>query len=81
MTREEQVAAINALCIAGHYNTLYRVLNGIPGSKAILISDQPAELKNRELLKLLKRGKAQTVAAVGPLVEPRYLDRIGNSIS
>lgn len=59
MKQQQIEQAINSLCLIGHFGTLYRVIKFIPGSKAILISDRPAEEKRRELLLLLKKQDVQ----------------------
>jgi hypothetical protein len=59
MSTEELERAINTLCLSSQFDTLYRIIKSISGSKAILISDKPAEQKRRELLRLLKKTKTQ----------------------
>lgn len=65
MTQQQTEQAINSLCLIGHFGTLYRVIKFLPGSKAILISDRPAEEKRCELLLLLKKTQA---TGAGPVV-------------
>lgn len=54
MSQKEIEMAVNSLCLAGHYSTLFRIIKNIPGAYQVLSSDQTAEAKRQKLLKLLK---------------------------
>lgn len=57
MTTQQKIEAINTLCLSSEYSTLYKLLNELPGSLAILTSDKTAERKRQELLELLQAGE------------------------
>ena len=56
MTNQQLTEAINSLCLTGQFSTLHKLLNELPGSLAILLSDQTAEQKRQALLALLQAG-------------------------
>ncbi|MCP3890320.1 MAG: hypothetical protein GY702_15840 [Desulfobulbaceae bacterium] len=57
MQTEQMKSTITSLCLSGHFATLYRILKDLPGSMSILSSDQTAEQKRRQLLKLVKEKR------------------------
>lgn len=55
MTAQQLESAINTLCLSGNFWSLYQLIkDSLPGARAILASDQTADQKRRELLRLLK---------------------------